>query len=118
MLIKIWLLTFLVLSRYRLTCQYIIRCRISLSDTWHNNCQSGKAKRETRFNLLFEQKMSLACLFFKLILYQRFGIIYHLCLRAPCVALKLNTKQGTAKERIHLVLFLKYIRKKLCKGKC
>ena len=61
--------------------------------------------------------MFLACLFFKLILYQRFGIKCHLCLRALSFALKLNTKQGTAKERIHLVLFLKYKRKKLCKEK-
>ena len=31
--------------------------------------------------------------------------------------LTLNTKQGTVKERIHLFLFLKYIRKNLLKGK-
>ena len=37
-------------SRY----QYITECRIPFSDTWHNNCQSGKAKAETSFNLLLK----------------------------------------------------------------
>ena len=31
--------------------------------------------------------------------------------------LKWNTKQGTVKERIHLFLFIKYVKKNLLKGK-
>ena len=34
--------------------QYLIECRIAFSDDWNKNCQSGKAKTKTRFNLLFK----------------------------------------------------------------
>ena len=58
--------------------------------------------------------MFLACLFFKLILQLRSNIIY-VCLLF--LDMKLNTKQGTAKNRIHIFLFIKCIRKSLSKGK-
>ena len=38
-----------------------------------------------------------------------------LCLFLPFLELKLNTKQGTVKERINLILPLKCIRKKFLK---
>ena len=57
----------------------------------------------------------LACLFLKLIYYQRSKTI-NVCLLL-FLELKLNKKAGTVKDRIHLFLFIKCIRKKLLKGK-
>ena len=64
-LIKMRLLIFLVLSRYGSACKYGIIFQTSIhnwiqnwfSDTWNNNCQSGKAKRDTWFSSLFKKKI-------------------------------------------------------------
>ena len=68
--------------------QLIIGCRIAFSNIWHNNCQSGRVKAETLPNLIFKKKIFLTCFFF----FSQF-----------C---KLNKKQGTSDEGIHLSLFL------------
>ena len=86
-LIKMRLLIFLVLSRYGSACKYGIISQTSIynwiqnwfSDTWNNNWQSGKAKRDTWFSLLFKKKMFLV--FFFLIEYV-LKIKYNLCLFA------------------------------------
>ena len=105
-LIKLRLLIFLVLIRFGLASKYGIIFQISIL---YDNYQTGKAKTEAWFTLTFKWNMFLDCLIFKLILYQRLNTT-DVCLLF--IDLTLNTKQATAKKRIHL--FIHNIYEKKC----
>ena len=106
------LFIFFVFSQYGLACKYGIIFQISVYH-WMQNFifLIPGTTTANQINLIFKENMFLDVFEVDFIL----KIKNNICLLF--LQLTLNTKQGTAKERIHLFLFLKYIRKNLLKGK-
>ena len=120
-LIKMRLLVFLVFSRHRWACKHGIIFQISIYN-WMQNWTFWYMASKLRFRQGYNNKLIQFTFQIKDV-FRLFIFEVDLLLKMKdslylfTLDMKLNTKQGTAKERIHLFLFILCVRKKLLKWK-